>query len=87
MASDALDPKGLIYEAYQIPGITEGECRSIFLDWAIGRPVAVDQKAEIGALLAQYAETAVDHPMTKVLREGLDAPKRTGRRGGWRARR
>ena len=29
---DANDPKGLIYESYQIDGITKSECRTIFLD-------------------------------------------------------
>ena len=29
------DPKGLVRESYQIDGITVGECRSIFLDWAL----------------------------------------------------
>ena len=31
---DAADPKRLVAEAYRIEGITEAECRSIFLDWA-----------------------------------------------------
>ena len=29
------DPKGLVRESYNIDGITLGECRSIFLDWAL----------------------------------------------------
>ena len=32
---DELDPKNLIREAYRIEGISEPECRSIFLDWAL----------------------------------------------------
>ncbi len=28
------DPKGLVRESYAIEGITAGECRSIFMDWA-----------------------------------------------------
>ena len=35
---DPLDPKGLIRESYRIEGITEGECRSVFLDWALSLP-------------------------------------------------
>ena len=39
------DPKGLVRESYNIDGITLGECRSIFLDWALslisGQDVAV----------------------------------------------
>jgi hypothetical protein len=29
------DPKGLIFEAFRIDGITDAECRSIFVDWAL----------------------------------------------------
>ena len=36
---DENDPKGLISEAYNIDGITAGECRSIFLDWALAFPL------------------------------------------------
>jgi hypothetical protein len=87
MKGDALDPKGLIYEAYRIDGITAAECRSIFLDWALSMPVNTDTKATIAALIAQYANNnASDHPMTAVLTEGLTAMAAPKRRGGWRAR-
>ena len=33
------DPKGLVRESYRIDGITLGECRSIFVDWALSLPV------------------------------------------------
>jgi hypothetical protein len=33
------DPKGLVRESYRIEGITPGECRSIFMDWALSIPV------------------------------------------------
>ena len=32
------DPKGLIRESYRIEGITPGECRSVFMDWALSLP-------------------------------------------------
>ncbi|MDU8945354.1 hypothetical protein [Ovoidimarina sediminis] len=83
---DAIDPKGLIREAYRIEGIGLPECRSIFLDWAIGVPDGEEPKALITALLERYADEPSDHPMTQVLSEGLNAPERTGRRGGRRAR-
>lgn len=73
------DPKGLIAEAYRIDGITVGECRSIFLDWALS---VADPAPAIARLLAGRP----DHPMTQVLREGQAAPARTGRRGGRAAR-
>ena len=41
---DPLDPKGLIREAYRIDGITAGECRSIFLDWALSLPDGQDSR-------------------------------------------
>jgi hypothetical protein len=83
---DPLDPRGLIREAYVIEGISEPECRSIFLDWAIGVPAGEDAQVHVGALLARYGADAPDHPMTKVLRDGLVPPDRTGRRGGRRGR-
>ena len=48
---DAIDPKGLIGEAYKIEGITEPECRSIFLDWALAVDASVDSAALIAVLL------------------------------------
>lgn len=82
---DAIDPKGLMADAYAIEGITDGECRSIFLDWALSLPAGVDTQALIGTLLARHGEAA-DHPMTGVLREGLETAQKPRRRGGWKAR-
>ncbi|MFT6772984.1 MAG: hypothetical protein ACJA1L_000691 [Paracoccaceae bacterium] len=79
------DPRGLIAEAYNIPGLTAIECRSIFFDWAIGRSAAEGDPDAVAALLALYEPVHPDHPMTQVLREGgrtLGAPAR--RRGGRR---
>lgn len=82
------DPRGLIREAYRIEGIGVGEVRAIFLDWALTRPESPDEKVQIAALLAAYGAGAPDHPMSVVLREGLEAgPPATGRRGGSRGRR
>ena len=47
---DTLDPKGLIAEAYRIEGIGEGECRSIFLDWALSLPEGQEVAAALEAL-------------------------------------
>lgn len=76
------DPKGLIRESYAMDGITAGECRSIFLDWALSLPVAADIPEAAGALIAHYAQSAPDHPMSSVLHEGLAAPDHPRRRGG-----
>lgn len=87
MKGDALDPKGLIFEAYRIEGITAAECRSIFLDWALSMPIDANTRATLAALLAKYGESnAKDHPMTVVLSEGMNAIVVPRRRGGWRAR-
>ena len=80
------DPKGLIRESYRIDGIAVAECRSIFLDWAIGVPAQADPRDLISELLGRYSPEAPDHPMTKVLQQGLEAPDRTGRRGGRQGR-
>ncbi len=86
MARDPIDPKELILEAYRIDGIGPGECRSIFLDWALSLPEGHTVQDAIGVLIARYADLHPDHPMTRVLRDGTlraDAPRR---RGGWRGR-
>lgn len=80
------DRKGLIRESYRIGGITAGECRSIFLDWALSLQDGQDQHVAIRAMLAQYEAAMPGHPMTGVLQEGLLAPATPRRRGGWRAR-
>lgn len=85
-SDDPNDPKGLIREAYRIDGITLPECRSIFLDWALSLPDGRDQKQALTVLHAAYAAQDADHPMTQVLREGLDTAQTPRRRGGWRAR-
>lgn len=78
---DPADPKGLIREAYRIDGITLPECRSIFLDWALSLPDGTDPQAAIRALLESYG-TAVHHPMSATLRDGLGPAGPARRRGG-----
>ncbi|MEM1274617.1 MAG: hypothetical protein AAGF88_12420 [Pseudomonadota bacterium] len=85
-AKDPKDPKGLIREAYRIDGIGEPECRSIFLDWALSQNAA-DPRGDIADLLARYGADWPEHPMSKVLREGLDRPVEARRRGGRSGRR
>ncbi len=75
------DPKGLIRESYRIDGITAPECRSIFLDWALSLKGNTDPREAMRAALAHYAGAA-DHPMTRVLSEGLLAPAATPSRRG-----
>jgi hypothetical protein len=87
MRIEQADPKGLIRECYRIEGIGEGECRSIFLDWALSLPPEIEPRQALKRLLAEYAKDAPDHPMTAVLRAGLDPPKPGRRRGGARGRR
>lgn len=82
---DATDPKGLIAEAFKIDGITYEECRSIFLDWALAVPVDADSPTLIRVLLERHP--VEDHPMTRVLTEGLSAAQAPKRRGGWKGRR
>lgn len=81
---DDIDPKGLIADAYAIDGIGTEECRSIFLDWALSVPPEVDTRTLLDALLARHG--AEGHPMTAVLRAGLEGAQPVGRRGGRRSR-
>lgn len=83
--TEDLDPRGLIAEAYRIPGIAPQDCRSIFFDWALGRGGAEGEPASVAALLAIYEPLHPVHPMTDVLRESRATPPR--RRGGPGARR
>ena len=80
------DPKGLVRESYAIEGITAGECRSIFVDWALSLPVEADFAVAAKVLIAVYAAGAPDHPMSVVLADGLKAPAEARRRGGRAAR-
>jgi hypothetical protein len=80
------DPKGLVRESYAIEGITLGECRSIFIDWALSLPAVVNTSDCLRALLAHYGLPNPTHPMTGVLTEALTAPESPKRRGGRAAR-
>ena len=84
--NDALDPRGLISEAYRIEGVTEADCRAIFFDWALGQSDGSDLRPVIEKLLAQHLPAAPDHPMTAVLTAGLNDPPTPRRRGGRKAR-
>ncbi|MBI6629829.1 hypothetical protein [Pontibaca salina] len=81
-----IDPKGLIYEAYRIDGITSGECRSIFLDWVLTLPDEIKPDQALRCLLSRHQDSAPTHPMTIVLRDGLSGTAVPRRRGGWRSR-
>lgn len=82
----ALDPKGLVREAYNIEGITLGQCRSIFLDWALGVHDDSQTRPQLEKLLLHYGADTPDHPMTAVLTAGLATPPAPKRRGGRKAR-
>lgn len=86
MVRDPLDPKGVIREAYRIDGIGEGECRSIFLDWALSISGEDDIQQVLTELLARHAPDHPEHPMTEVLRAGTKPAASARRRGGWRGR-
>ncbi len=77
-----MDPRGLFKDSYRIEGITGGECRSIFLDWAIGVPADRDEKVWLKEIHAYYQPLFPDHPMTRVLTEGLGTAGKARRRGG-----
>ena len=80
------DPKGLVRESYAIDGITLGECRSIFIDWALSLRAGADTPACLAAVIVHYAAPQPDHPMSAVLREGQAATDPPTRRGGRAAR-
>lgn len=81
-----LDHKNLIRESFRIEGISESQCRSIFLDWALSLPVGIENRTAIEQLLMHYKDEPQDHPMTIVLQQGLEEMSAPRRRGGWRSR-
>ena len=83
---DALDPKGLIFEAYRIEDISAPECRTIFLDWALSVPGTHVPGDALRSLLARYEPDFPQHPMTQTLKDGLEHIGQPRRRGGWRSR-
>lgn len=71
----------MIYEAYRMEPLKDEEYRSIFLDWALGLPMEQDTFELINDLLSVYQIEYPDHPMTRILCEGLKTNKtRTNRR-------
>ncbi len=76
------DPKGLIRESYAIDGITLGECKSIFIDWALSLGADIAVPAALQAVIMHYATDRPTHPMSLVLHDGLAAPEAPRRRGG-----
>jgi hypothetical protein len=76
------DPKGLVRESYRIDGITAGECRSIFMDWALSIPVGRSVPEAVKVLIDIYAKPTPDHPMSTVLQQALTEPAIPRRRGG-----
>ena len=78
-----VDPRGLLFEAYRIDGITAPDCKTIFLDWLLGLGRDINVHSAIKAALDEYQESNPKHPMTLVLIEGLEVDKKAkGRRGG-----
>jgi hypothetical protein len=76
------DPKGLVRESHRIDGITPGECRSIFMDWALSIPVGRSIPDAVRVLIETYADPSPDHPMSAVLHQALTEPGAPRRRGG-----
>lgn len=68
-------------------GLSEGEYRTIFLDWALGMPTEVDTRSAVRALIAKHAAAGPDHPMMVILQAALIDTRSSRRLGGRRARR
>lgn len=84
---EVFDPKGLIREAFRIEGIGAPECRSIFLDWALGVPANRETRQEVEKLVAHYGgRYPAQHPMLETLQSALSEAPTPTRRGGRRGR-
>ena len=80
------DPKGLIRESYNIEGISDAECRSILIDWALSLRAGLSLPEALRVVMARYAIDAPAHPMSVLLTAAL-APGAAPRRRGGRAAR
>ena len=78
------DPRGLLFEAYRMDGITSPECKTIFLDWVLGLAGDLNIHMAIKAALNEYQIQNPKHPMTQVLIDGLGDDKNVKRRRGGR---
>jgi hypothetical protein len=76
----------LIRESYLIEGISGGECRSIFVDWALSLTDHAQVATALEFLVAHYPPKNPGHPMNPVLTEGLQTAPEARRRGGRAAR-
>ena len=65
------DKKGLIFEAYNIVDVDSDSCRVIFFDWLMSLDPSFDQSEAIDTLLKAYSTNFPNHPMTKLLIEGI----------------
>ena len=81
------DEKGLIFEAYNIENIDRSSCRIIFFDWIMSLDPSIDQSDAINELLGAYSKEFPNHPMTKLLIEGIDKDRRTKKRRRLKTRR
>ena len=66
----ASDPRGLILEAYRMQ-IGPEDCRTIFLDWALGQPGATPEALRRASRPLRRRQP--DHPMTAILRDAAAA--------------
>ena len=69
------DPRGLILEAYNIKDLSEKDCRTIFLDWALGVPAESDMARLMSELAEHYVDLNPEHPMSMLLNENADSMK------------
>jgi len=84
---ELFDPKGLMKDAFAMVGISESECRSIFLDWVLSVPDTVNLQGEVERLIGHYAPLhAATHPMLETLRAAGTTSERPKRRGGRKTR-
>ena len=76
------DPKRLIWQAYQIKGISIQECRTIFLDWLFGVPNEQDMESLLEELYTAYGSLYPEHDMTRIICEGMQSGNTTERKRG-----
>ncbi len=81
--SKSIDPRGVIFQSYQIENLTIEEARSIFLEWVL-TDLKMDQNEGCTQLWDLYGKMHPQHPMSTLISEGMefDSNLKARRKGG-----
>ncbi len=73
---EVADPRGLFRDGFAMENLSDSECRTIFLEWAMTLRDDVDMVHSLGVLHAHYQSEYSEHYLFKLITEGLQGPRR-----------